>query len=81
MFHVITITLPQAGVQRVHDAITAGYLGLFRTYIRIKDRYYFPGCLRQFAYFIALYEQRRQKKFRMVKVSISAIAFGGGPFV
>lgn len=61
MLFLVPKTMQQAAVQDAHDAITFGHLGVSRTYDRIKDRYYFPGCLEKITRFVASYELCKHK--------------------
>lgn len=48
-------------IAEAHDAITAGHLGISRTYERIKDRYYIPGCVEAIARFVKSCESCQHK--------------------
>lgn len=75
-------SLSKTVVSEAHDALTAGHLGVARTYERIRHRYYFPGSVEYVTKYVKSCETCQHKKSTAsIKVGFLLPLPVAGPFI
>jgi hypothetical protein len=59
---VVPKTLRRFVLEKAHDAIMGGHLGVSRTYQQIHGRYWWPGCLEDVTCYVSSCDECQRKK-------------------